>query len=191
MELPEQLHKSVHIHIDAADAHLALDSPDGFKRNAHSDQDGAGSKGDIRHAGPLHQKRGDSGQNSQEDSRKQVQAVHDVLQILPDVLAPLSGDHSTLLLQLFSLLLGIKADGRIEEGESNDEQGRQDQINIADSVAIAESGEHVDGEITWASSDTTKATVSGGVVTGVAAGSAVITATCGDAVAVCNVTVTN
>ena len=50
---------------------------------------------------------------------------------------------------------------------------------------------NVDGEITWASSDTTKATVSGGVVTGVAAGSAVITATCGDAVAICNVTVTN
>lgn len=51
--------------------------------------------------------------------------------------------------------------------------------------------ENVDGTITWASSDTTKATVSGGVVTGVAAGSAVITATCGDAVAVCNVTVTD
>lgn len=50
---------------------------------------------------------------------------------------------------------------------------------------------NVDGEITWASSDTTKATVADGVVTGVAAGSAVITATCGDAVAVCNVTVTN
>lgn len=50
--------------------------------------------------------------------------------------------------------------------------------------------ENVGGTITWASSDTTKATVSGGVVTGVAAGSAVITATCGDAVAVCNVTVT-
>lgn len=51
--------------------------------------------------------------------------------------------------------------------------------------------ENVSGEITWASSDTTKATVSGGVVTGVAAGNAVITATCGNAVAVCNVTVTN
>lgn len=50
---------------------------------------------------------------------------------------------------------------------------------------------NVDGTITWASSDTTKATVSDGVVTGVAAGSAIITATCGDAVAVCNVTVTN
>lgn len=48
----------------------------------------------------------------------------------------------------------------------------------------------VSGTITWASSDSTKATVSAnGLVTGVAAGSAVITATCGDAVAVCNVTV--
>ena len=51
--------------------------------------------------------------------------------------------------------------------------------------------ENVRGTITWASSDTTKATVADGVVTGVAAGSAVITATCGSAVAVCNVTVTN
>ena len=48
----------------------------------------------------------------------------------------------------------------------------------------------VSGTITWASSDSTKATVSAtGLVTGVSAGSAVITATCGDAVAVCNVTV--
>ena len=48
----------------------------------------------------------------------------------------------------------------------------------------------VSGTITWASSDSTKSTVSAnGLVTGVAAGSAVITATCGDAVAVCNVTV--
>ena len=44
--------------------------------------------------------------------------------------------------------------------------------------------------ITWASSDSTKATVStNGLVTGVATGSAVITATSGDATAVCNVTV--
>lgn len=50
--------------------------------------------------------------------------------------------------------------------------------------------ENVDGTITWATSAAAKATVSSaGVVTGVAAGSAVITATCGDAVAVCNVTV--
>lgn len=46
--------------------------------------------------------------------------------------------------------------------------------------------------ITWASSATSKATVdTNGKVTGVAAGSSVITATCGDAVAVCNVTVTS
>lgn len=48
----------------------------------------------------------------------------------------------------------------------------------------------VKGDVTWATSASAKATVSSsGVVTGVSAGSAVITATCGDAVAVCNVTV--
>ena len=52
--------------------------------------------------------------------------------------------------------------------------------------------EGADGAITWASSATSKATVdTNGKVTGVAAGSSVITATCGDAVAVCNVTVTS
>lgn len=46
------------------------------------------------------------------------------------------------------------------------------------------------GTITWTSSATANATVSSaGLVTGVSAGSAVITATCGDAVAVCNVTI--
>ena len=50
--------------------------------------------------------------------------------------------------------------------------------------------EGVEGTVTWASSVEAKATVStAGVVTGAAAGSTVITATCGDAVAVCNVTV--
>ena len=48
----------------------------------------------------------------------------------------------------------------------------------------------IKGAVTWTSSDTTKATVADGVVTGVAAGSAVITASSGDATAVCNVTVT-
>lgn len=48
----------------------------------------------------------------------------------------------------------------------------------------------VQGVVTWTSSDTTKATVDGGVVSGVAAGSAVITASSGNATAVCNVTVT-
>lgn len=51
-------------------------------------------------------------------------------------------------------------------------------------------GQGVTGAVTWASSDTTKATVDEtGKVTGKASGSAVITATSGDAVAVCNVTV--
>lgn len=46
------------------------------------------------------------------------------------------------------------------------------------------------GAITWATSASANATVSSsGLVTGVSAGSAVVTATCGDAVAVCNVTV--
>lgn len=50
----------------------------------------------------------------------------------------------------------------------------------------------VKGTITWASSNTSKATVdTSGKVTGVASGSAVITASCGGAVAVCNLTVTS
>jgi HK97 family phage major capsid protein len=49
----------------------------------------------------------------------------------------------------------------------------------------------VDGAITWASSDTTAATVDdNGKVTGVAAGSAIITATSGEYDAACTVTVT-
>lgn len=49
----------------------------------------------------------------------------------------------------------------------------------------------VDGAITWASSDTGAATVDNtGKVTGVAAGSAIITATCGEYDASCTVTVT-
>lgn len=51
-------------------------------------------------------------------------------------------------------------------------------------------GKELKGTITWTSSATGKATVdANGKVTGVASGSAVITATCGDATAVCNVTV--
>lgn len=51
-------------------------------------------------------------------------------------------------------------------------------------------GQKVDAAITWASSNTAKATVSdSGLVTGKTSGSTVITATAGDAVAVCNVTV--
>lgn len=52
-------------------------------------------------------------------------------------------------------------------------------------------GEELKGQtVTWASGTEAKATVSDkGLVTGVAAGSSVVTASCGDAVAVCNVTV--
>lgn len=50
----------------------------------------------------------------------------------------------------------------------------------------------IKGDVTWASATTAKATVSStGLVTGVAAGSSVITATCGDYSASCTVTVTN
>ena len=92
------LHKSIHVHVDAADTHLALDRPDRFKRYAHGNQDGAGGKGHL-HTGQPQEQRRHSGQDGQEQSRKQVQTVYDVLQILPDILAPLSGDHGTLLLQ--------------------------------------------------------------------------------------------
>ena len=50
----------------------------------------------------------------------------------------------------------------------------------------------VDGDITWASATTSKATVSStGLVTGVASGSSVISATCGGYTANCTVTVTS
>ena len=50
----------------------------------------------------------------------------------------------------------------------------------------------VDADVTWTTSDATKATVSeSGLVTGVAAGNATITATCGTCTAVCAVTVTS
>ena len=58
-------------------------------------------------------------------------------------------------------------------------------------ATVLAAGIPIDANITWSSSDTTKATVSDGKVTGVAAGSAVITATAGSASAVCNVTVTS
>lgn len=50
----------------------------------------------------------------------------------------------------------------------------------------------VDGDITWASATTSKATVSStGLVTGVASGSSVVSATCGGYTANCTVTVTS
>ncbi len=58
-------------------------------------------------------------------------------------------------------------------------------------ATVLAAGVPIDAVVTWESSNTGKATVdSAGKVTGVAAGSAVITAAAGSAVAVCNVTVT-
>ena len=63
--------------------------------------------------------------------------------------------------------------------------------SITIKATVYANGAVIDAPVTWESSTTAKATVSGGKVTGVAAGSAVITAAAGDAVAVCNVTVTS
>ena len=57
-------------------------------------------------------------------------------------------------------------------------------------ATVMAAGLPIDAVVTWESSDTTKATVDEGKVTGKAAGSSVITAAAGSAVAVCNVTVT-
>lgn len=58
-------------------------------------------------------------------------------------------------------------------------------------ATVLAAGVPLDETVTWASSDTSKATVADGVVTGKAAGSAVITASAGNAAAVCNLTVTS
>lgn len=68
----------------------------------------------------------------------------------------------------------------------------------ADSVSVAVSGtvtltavtEPGAGTVTWASANTSKATVDGGVVTGVGSGNTTITATCNGLTASCAVTVT-
>ena len=78
------------------------------------------------------------------------------------------------------------------------DNGETTSIALDKATATVEVGGHVvlnattvpsEGAVTWASDDTSKATVSHGLVTGVAAGSATITATFGSVSASCTVTV--
>ena len=59
-----------------------------------------------------------------------------------------------------------------------------------ETIMLAATAENTDEPITWTSSDESVATVDGGVVYGVKAGSAVITASAGGGSATCTVTVT-
>ena len=63
-------------------------------------------------------------------------------------------------------------------------------VEEGEDVTVSAQTIPVDGPITWSSSDETKATVDNGVITGVASGSAVITAVSGSASASVAVTVT-
>ena len=72
-----------------------------------------------------------------------------------------------------------RTEASLEEGES-----------VQLSAAVEQSGTEVEAEVTWKSSDPSVATVSGGNVTAVQAGSAVITATYEGAEAACVLTVT-
>lgn len=63
-------------------------------------------------------------------------------------------------------------------------------VEVSDEVTVTAQTVPVKGDITWSSSDATKATVEDGVITGVASGTALITAVSGSASASVNVTVT-
>ena len=63
-------------------------------------------------------------------------------------------------------------------------------VDVGEDVTVTAQTVPVKGDITWSSSDATKATVEDGVITGVASGSALITAVSGSASASVNVTVT-
>ena len=63
-------------------------------------------------------------------------------------------------------------------------------VEVSDDVTVTAQTVPVKGDITWSSSDETKATVEDGVITGVASGTALITAVSGSASASVNVTVT-
>lgn len=63
-------------------------------------------------------------------------------------------------------------------------------VDVSDDVTVTAQTFPIDGDITWSTSDATVATVDGGVITGVASGSATITAVSGSASASVAVTVT-
>ena len=63
-------------------------------------------------------------------------------------------------------------------------------VEVGDDVTVTAQTLPVKGDITWSSSDATKATVEDGVITGVASGTALITAVSGSASASVSVTVT-
>lgn len=63
-------------------------------------------------------------------------------------------------------------------------------VDVGDDVTVTAQTFPIDGAITWSTSDDTVATVDGGVITGVASGSATITAVSGSASASVAVTVT-
>lgn len=63
-------------------------------------------------------------------------------------------------------------------------------VDVGDDVTVTAQTFPIDGDITWSTSDATVATVDGGVITGVASGSATITAVSGSASASVAVTVT-
>lgn len=63
-------------------------------------------------------------------------------------------------------------------------------VDVGDDVTVTAKTIPIDGDITWSTSDATVATVDGGVITGVASGSATITAVSGSASASVAVTVT-
>lgn len=63
-------------------------------------------------------------------------------------------------------------------------------VDVGEDVTVTAQTLPIDGDITWSTSDATVATVDGGVITGVASGSATITAVSGSASASVAVTVT-
>ena len=136
------LHEAVvFVGFNAADGQFTLDRAHGFQRNTHSNQDGRSREREV--GDPRGQQRRNHSQHREEERRKQVEAVRGTGEVIADVLAALSGDGRTLLHELLRLLIRIKADGRIEEGEADNQERGEDHIHprAAAQVGIAPSGE--------------------------------------------------